>query len=115
MTNPNSSKRIDWRIALLGGHKQRITGAPADTVVVTPIGGADIDLSGAELPARTTLTKVSLLGGVKLRVPAGVDVEVKGFHLLGGRRVQPAAPSPSAPVVRVRAYGIVGGVEVSRA
>ncbi|MEV1332730.1 hypothetical protein AB0J20_24525 [Micromonospora costi] len=114
MTNANSPKRTSWQISLIGGHRQR-GAAAADTVVVTPIGGADVDLTGAELPPVTTLTKVSLVGGVKLRVPVETNVQVEGFHLFGGRRVQPGSPSPSAPVVRVRAYGIWGGVQVSRA
>ncbi|WP_203886269.1 hypothetical protein [Planotetraspora kaengkrachanensis] len=115
MTNRNSSKRINWQISLLGGHKQRGGGTAADTIVVTPIGGADVDLTDADLAPETTLTKVSLIGGVKLRVPLDADVEIEGFNLFGGRRVQPGTPSPSAPVVRVRAYGIFGGVKVSRA
>ncbi|MBP2706092.1 hypothetical protein JOL79_19985 [Microbispora sp. RL4-1S] len=115
MTNTNSSKRTNWQISLLGGHKQRGGGTAADTVVVTSIGGADVDLTGAELAPQTTLTKISLIGGVKLQVPADANVEIESFHLFGGRRIQPSTPSPSAPVVRVRAYGIFGGVKVSRA
>ena len=115
MTNTSSSKRTNWQISLLGGHKQRGAGAATDTVVVSLIGGADVDLTEAEPAPRTTLTKVSLIGGVKLRVPADTDVKIEGLHLFGGRRVQPGTPSPSAPVVRVRAYGIFGGVEVTRA
>ncbi|MEU4677303.1 LiaF domain-containing protein [Micromonospora sp. NPDC023737] len=114
MANTDPSKRINWQISLLGGHEQRVGGRADDTAVVTSIGGADIDLTGAELAPETTLTKVSLIGGVKLRVPADTHVEIEGFHLFGGRRVEAGTPSPSAPVVRVRAYGIIGGVRVSR-
>lgn len=114
MTKTSSSKRINWQISLLGGHEQRGGGRANDTVVVTSIGGADIDLTGTELAPETTLTKVSLIGGVKLRVPAGTDVEIEGFQLFGGRAVQAGTSSPSARVVRVRAYGIIGGVKVSR-
>ncbi|MER7440141.1 hypothetical protein [Micromonospora avicenniae] len=114
MTNTNSGKRINWQISPIGGHRQRAGGRAADTVVVTTIGGADVDLTGGELAPETTLTKVSLIGGVKLRVPAHADVEIAGFHLFGGRTVQSGASSPSAPVVRVRAYGVIGGVKVSR-
>ncbi|WP_074314743.1 hypothetical protein [Micromonospora cremea] len=114
MANTNSSDRINWQVSLLGGHKQR-GGTAADTVVLTPIGGAEVDLTDAELAPETTLTKVSLIGGVKLRVPADAAVEIEGFHLFGKRTVQPGTSSPSAPVVRVRAYGIFGGVKVSRA
>ncbi|MFC0507465.1 hypothetical protein [Micromonospora costi] len=114
MTNANSLERTSWQISLIGGHRQR-GAAAANTVVVTPIGGADVDLTGADLAPVTTLTKVSLAGGVKLRVPAETNVRIEGFHLFGGRRVEPGRPSPSDPVVRVRAYGIWGGVQVRRA
>jgi predicted membrane protein len=115
MTTANSSNRINWQVSLLGGYKQRGGSTADDIVVVTPIGGADVDLTSAKLDPQTTLTKVSLIGGVKLRVPADADVEIQGLHLLGGRRVQAGTPSRSGPVVRVRAYGIFGGIRVSRA
>jgi hypothetical protein len=88
---------------------------PANTVVLTAVGGADLNLTDAELAPETTLTKISLAGGVNLRVPADADVDIAGFSLFGGRRVQPGTPSPSGPVIRVRACGLFGGVNISRA
>ncbi|OPG14262.1 hypothetical protein B1L11_02890 [Microbispora sp. GKU 823] len=115
MTNTPSSQRTDWRISLLGGLKRRGPGRmPADTVVLTPVGGADLDLSEAEIAPVTSVTKISIAGGVRLRVPADVTVEVEGFSLFGGRHVEPGTPSPSGRVVRVRNYGVFGGVDVTR-
>jgi hypothetical protein len=81
--------------------------------VVTLVGGADLDLSEAQVPpAGARLTKVSLVGGMSLVVSAGVHVEVRGFSLIGGRRVEAADVPANAPVLRVRNWSIVGGVRV---
>jgi hypothetical protein len=74
----------------------------------------DLDLSQAELAsARLDITKVSLVGGVRLVVPADVRVVVGGFVLLGGNDIQGRADSSvGARVVRVRAFGLIGGVRV---
>ncbi|WP_182909670.1 hypothetical protein [Microbispora sp. H13382] len=87
---------------------------PADTVVLTPLGGADLDFSDAEIAPVTSVTKISIAGGVRLRVPADSTVEVEGFSLFGGRRVDPGTPDSSGPVIRVRNYGVFGGVRVTR-
>jgi hypothetical protein len=57
-----------------------------------------------------TLTEVSLVGGVRIWVPAGIRVEVSGFRLIGGTRFYGRPePRPGAPTVHVRAFGLVGG------
>ncbi|MFL6110586.1 MAG: hypothetical protein ACJ786_04445 [Catenulispora sp.] len=61
------------------------------------------------------LTKFSLVGGISLRVPQDVDVEVEGFRLFGGIRVEPAdRPGPATAVVKVREFSLAGGVHVKR-
>jgi hypothetical protein len=99
----------------LGGLRHDGT-APLDpnTTLITLIGGADVDLRGAPLPAGgATLTKVSLIGGVSVTAPRGVRVEVTGFSLLGGRDIERDASTPAgAPLLRVRAFGLIGGVKV---
>ena len=67
-----------------------------------------------------TVTKVSLVGGIRVRVPHDAVVEVEGLDLssLLGRRAPVPAPVPGdrpAPRVLIRAYGVVGGVAVERA
>jgi hypothetical protein len=42
-----------------------------------------------------------------------VRVEVRGFSLVGGRDIErDASTPPGAPVLRIRALGLVGGVKV---
>jgi hypothetical protein len=102
-------------VALMGGMRKHGQLTLGTTLThATLIGGMDLDLSEARIPpSGVTITKVSLIGGVSLVVRPDVRVEVSGFTLLGGKDVErrPDLP-PDAPVVRMRAYGLVGGVRV---
>jgi Cell wall-active antibiotics response 4TMS YvqF len=86
----------------------------ARTTLVTLIGGLDLDLTGADVPAGgAQITKVSVVGGVSVVVPPDVRVEVSGFSLIGGRDVERVREVPAdAPVIRLRSFGLVGGVRV---
>ena len=101
-------------VALMGGvRRDDEVALPTRIAHTTLIGGMDLDFSAAQFPAELTITKVSLIGGVSLIVPAHVRVEVQGFTLLGGKNVERRPDLPAdAPVVRVRAFGLVGGVKV---
>jgi predicted membrane protein len=113
MTSHNRRRHL----ALLGGFRYVAAApAPEEILSVAAIGGADLDLTGAPLPPVTTITKVSLVGGVKLRVPADAEVQVSGLNIVGGRDTSdPTAPAEGpTPVIRLRAYGLFGGVSVQR-
>src|SRR5947209_10335215 len=115
MTSTHPLRRHHF--ALLGGFRyQGESPAPDELLAVAAVGGADIDLTAEPLAPVTTITKVSLVGGVKLRVPADAEVHVSKFMLVGGRGPVPAAvpAERTAPVVRVRSYGLFGGVSVER-
>jgi hypothetical protein len=47
-------------------------------------------------------------------VPEGVDVELSGLSIMGGRNYRPGKQPipPGAPVVRVRAYSVMGGLSI---
>ena len=85
-------------------------------IVATLVGGARLDLSQAELAGpEVTLTKVSLVGGVRVRVPSGIRVEASGLTLVGGTRVEGAPdPGPGAPTIHIRAFSLVGGIRIRR-
>jgi Domain of unknown function (DUF1707) len=85
-------------------------------IVATLVGGARLDLSQAELAApEVTLTKVSLVGGVRVRVPSGIRVEASGLSLVGGTRIEGAPdPGPGAPTIHIRAFSLVGGIRIRR-
>ena len=116
MTTPEVTQEPrSTTIAPLGGRS--LAGRlrpPRRLVHIALLGGMDLDLSQAEFTgAQLDIVKVSLLGGVKLVVPADVRVEVGGFVLLGGKDIERRPESSAgAPVVRVRAFGLIGGVRV---
>jgi len=106
-----------WHVSPVGG--LRVSGPwrmDRHVIAVSIVGSARLDLSQAELAAKeVTLTKVSVVGGVRVRVPPGIRVEVSGFSLVGGTRVEAGPePGPGAPTVHIRAFSLVGGVRVRR-
>jgi Domain of unknown function (DUF1707) len=106
-----------WHISPIGGLS--ISGPwrmDRHVIVISIVGGASLDLGQAQLAApEVTLTKVSLVGGVQIEVPAGIRVESSGFSLIGGTRVEAGPdPGPGAPTVHIRAFSLVGGVRISR-
>ncbi|MET8586190.1 hypothetical protein ABZX39_35775 [Streptomyces collinus] len=108
-------RKTDVKVSLMGGH--RLDGATLHerTVTASLIGGADVDLTGVEIPdgAELRITKLSLIGGFRLRVRPDVRVEVHGLRLGG---VNDDGPSePGGPTVRIDAWGLLGGVTVQRA
>jgi len=110
--------RPSWHISPIGGLS--VSGPwrmERSVIVVSLIGGADLDLSQAQLAApEVTLTKVSLLGGVSIAVPPGIRVDASGFSLIGGTSVDAGPePGPGAPTVHVRAFSLLGGTRIYRA
>jgi hypothetical protein len=113
-----SPGRPSWHISPIGGLS--VSGpwrVERSVIVVSLIGGADLDLSQAQLAApEVTLTKVSLLGGVSIGVPPGIRVDASGFSLIGGTSVDAGPePGPGAPTVHVRAFSLLGGTRIYRA
>ena len=112
-----SSAAPSWHVSPIGG--LNVFGPwrmGRHVIVVTLAGGARLDLSQAELAApEVTLTKVSLVGGVRVRVPSGIRVEASGLTLVGGTRVEGAPdPGPGAPTIHIRAFSLVGGIRIRR-
>jgi hypothetical protein len=116
---PPGTKARRWMVAIMSGsdHKGRWRIAPRATVV-NLMGGADLDLTEAIVQGSETEIRVfSLMGGSDIVVPEGVHVEMGGFAFMGSNelRMEGAPPPPAgAPVVRVRAYSVMGGTDVKR-
>jgi hypothetical protein len=117
-TQPTGKSRR-WVVGIMGGgtQKGRWRIAPRCTVV-NVMGGADLDLTGAIVEAAETEIQVfSLMGGSNIVVPDGVHVELSGFAFMGGNDLKLEGrppPPPGAPVVRVRAWSVMGGTDVKR-
>jgi hypothetical protein len=103
-----------WNISPIGGirHRGRWR-VPRHTIAIGILGGVDVDLGEAELAApEVMITKVSIIGGVSVRVPPGMRVEASNFAILGGRDIKlDGRLAPNAPVLRIRSFSIIGGVK----
>ncbi|MBN6054426.1 DUF1707 and DUF2154 domain-containing protein, partial [Nonomuraea sp. RK-328] len=105
-----------WFVGVMGDTKRR--GAwriDQELGAVAVLGDVLLDLREAE--ARTDvvdITAVSVMGDVKIIVPDGVHVDLDGVAVMGDKRVDvlEAAPGMNVPVVRVRAFAVMGDVKV---
>ena len=61
-----------------------------------------------------TISCVSVMGGVHIVVPEGVEVDDPGFSFTGGRdvKVRDVPPIPGTPLVRIRGVAVMGGTSV---
>lgn len=112
---PRSRRRV---LALMCGQtlSGRVRLEPR-TDVVSVMGGVELDLNDAVFGAsEATITVACVMGGVELRVPEGVHVVDEVVAVTGGVDVRgPAeAPPPGAPVVRVKGFVLMGGLEIKR-
>ncbi|EIV92990.1 DUF1707 domain-containing protein [Frankia sp. QA3] len=107
---------VDWTVAVMSGNERSGRWRPSrHTRAVAVMGGCELDLREVAFPTDALLiTAVAVMGGIEIIVPEGVDVEVTGVSVMGGRTVKVAdAPrGPGTPVVRIRAVAVMGGVEV---
>ncbi len=105
-------------IGIMGGGTQRGRWRIARrSNVVNLMGGADLDLTEAVVDGTEIEIRVwSLMGGSDIVVPENVNVELTGFALMGGNDLKLEGPpaGPGAPLVRVRAYSVMGGTDVKR-
>jgi hypothetical protein len=105
-----------WLVSVMGGNERAEDVAPDETVIVDLMGGSDLDLRGASFPAgETTVTAIAVMGGSTIWVPEGARVELSGFALMGGnsnRVPAGAAAAGSGPLIRVKAWSLMGGIDV---
>jgi hypothetical protein len=112
---PGKDRR--WVVAIMGGETRKGRWRPSRrTNAIAVMGGIDIDLREAELADGAEFLAIGIMGAVSIVVPQGVSVEMSGFALMGGNsgpddRIPPVYDSP---VVRVRAFSLMGGVVVER-
>jgi hypothetical protein len=91
---------------------------PARLRAFTLLGQVHLDLRSVVVSDPVVeITAVALLGDVRIEVPEGVEVELRGFELLGDRelRLAPVARRPGTPLIRIRAYALLGDVQVRSA
>jgi class 3 adenylate cyclase len=87
--------------------------APREVSAFAFWGSVCIDLRHAVIDGPSVdISACAIMGGVEVIVPEGIPVELDGMVLMGGatNRTRATDPLPDAPVVRVHARGLWGGV-----
>jgi hypothetical protein len=111
-------KPVRWTCAVIGEPTRKGRWRIARrTAVVMGIGDCHLDLRQAELDGEeVTVTVIQLIGDTTIVVPHHVDVELAGLFLIGSKSDSGAEGdvAPSAPLVRVRVYGLIGELQVVR-
>jgi hypothetical protein len=103
-----------WLVSVMGGNARAEDVARDETVIVDVMGGSDLDLRDASFPAgEATVTAIAVMGGSTIWVPDGARVELSGFALMGGNSNRvPAAATSSGPLIRVKGWSLMGGIDV---
>ncbi|WP_129840750.1 DUF1707 domain-containing protein [Streptomyces sp. RFCAC02] len=101
-------------VAVLSGAARRGRWSTGGTInAVAVLGGVELDFTQAMFEQQyVTVNAVALLGGIEIRVPENVSLRCEGTGFLGGFEVEEAeAADPDAPVVIVKGWAILGGVD----
>ncbi|MDH2424222.1 DUF1707 domain-containing protein [Sphaerisporangium sp. TRM90804] len=113
---PPSGKARRWFVAVMGDTKRRGKWRiDQEIAAVAVMGDVTIDLRQAEVRTNEIdIVATAVMGNVKIIVPDGVDVDLSGVAVMGDKRVdvQEAPEGMNVPVVRVRAYVLMGDVKI---
>ena len=103
-------------ISLFGDIDEMPRYAPQDgEQFVALFGGTKVDLSRVSLPESLQLSALSVFGGIKIMVPRGTDVVLKGFALFGGRKYRPLherSPEEVHTVIYLNCVACFGSIDV---
>jgi hypothetical protein len=103
-------------MALFGGTKVRSRAEHLTHSSVSAVfGGATLDLREAHIDHEADVDAFALFGGVEVLVPRGWRVSLGGLPIFGGyddHTERDGALGPDAPVLRVNATALFGGVDV---
>ena len=115
---PSRRKPVRWMGAVIGEVKRTGRWRIRDnTHVVMGIGDCHLDLRTAELDGdEVTVTISQIIGDTTIVVPRHVDVELSGLFLIGDKSLTGSDEElpPAAPRVHVRAFGLIGELNVVR-
>ena len=111
-------KPVRWMIAIMSGSQRRGRFRAVGSInAISIMGGDEIDLREAEIEGgELTLNLVAVMGGANLYIPDTVELDVGGFSLMGGNTEvgSERPPRPGAPVIRLRAWNLLGGATIFR-
>jgi class 3 adenylate cyclase len=106
-----------WTVSIMGGSQRRGRWRLQEkTNAVAVMGGCVLDLRNAEVQSsEIVINAVAFMGGIEIVVPEGIEVELGGIAIMGGkdaRRLKDVPRLPGSPTIRVRAFAFWGGVSV---
>ena len=109
--SPPRDRKRRWVVSIMGG-TSRTEQVADEHVVLDVMGGSDLDLRHATFPSgEAKVTAIAIMGGSEIWVPDGARVELSGFALMGGNDNR-VAPGGTGPLIRVRAWSLMGGIDV---
>jgi hypothetical protein len=115
--SPPGRKPTRWSVAVMGSvERKRRWRVPEHSTAVAFMGAVELDLRQAELTSgEVEIVAIAIMGAVEIVVPPGVEVELSGLAIMGAREenVSDAPVLPGAPRIRIRAFALMGAVEVS--
>jgi class 3 adenylate cyclase len=110
------ARAVSWTMSMFSANQRkgrwRIDG---ETVAVSIMGGCMLDLRQAEVVGdEAVITAIAFMGGVDVVVPEGIEVVLEGFAFMGAKqaRIKDVPVLPGSPLIRVRAFAFMGGVNV---
>jgi Domain of unknown function (DUF1707) len=110
-TGPPPERKRRWVVSIMGG-TDRTEELADEHVVLDVMGGSDLDLRHARFPTgEARVTAIAIMGGSEIWVPDGARVELTGFALMGGNDNR-VPGGGSGPLIRVRAWSLMGGIDV---
>ncbi|WP_406313416.1 DUF1707 domain-containing protein [Streptosporangium sp. NBC_01639] len=105
-----------WFVAVMGDSKRRGKWRIDQGIgAVAVMGDVLLDLREAEVRTGVVdIVATAVMGDVKIIVPDGVDVDLEGIAIMGDKKVQvlEAPPGANVPLIRVKAYVLMGDVKV---
>ncbi|MEV0381025.1 DUF1707 domain-containing protein [Nonomuraea sp. NPDC050643] len=110
------ARKRRWFVGVMGDSKRRGTWRiDQELGAVAVMGDVVLDLREAEVRTNTVdILAVSVMGDVKIIVPDGVNVDLDGVAIMGDKKVDvlEGPDGMNVPVVRVKAYAVMGDVKV---
>jgi hypothetical protein len=113
--NRGAVKESCTLITILSGNSRKGIWRPPHLIkVFTFMGGADLDFREAIMaPGTTRINIFCMMGGVDIKVPPGLNVEVKGFAIMGGiEDGTEGIINEEEPRLVIHGFAIMGGLEV---
>jgi hypothetical protein len=117
VTSAAHVKEREFMVAAMGGSTRKGHWSPArNNYAVAIMGGTELDFREAQLgPGVTNVQVFTIMGGVDIIVPPGLNVESHGIGILGGfdHRTDIAPGDPNAPTLRITGVACMGGVDIT--